>query len=112
MRRILAVCSINFLLWVPVSQADPDDKPTQKKDVSVFQVGWQCPAAPAIGCGSHAKPVLLKLQADPSVREAWLNRQGTMVAVVWNPDAKKKARRQVKKTLKEQNAARVSGDKE
>jgi hypothetical protein len=55
---------------------------------------------------------LLQLERDPSVREAWLNRQGTMVAVVWNPDAKKKARREVEKTLKEQKAAKVSGGKE
>jgi hypothetical protein len=75
-------------------------------------VAWQCPAAPAIGCGSHAKPILLQLEADPSVREAWLNRPGTMVAVVWNPDAKKKARREVEKTLKEQEASKLSGDKE
>jgi hypothetical protein len=83
-----------------------------EKDVSVFQVPWQCPAAPDIGCGSHAKPILLQLERDPSVREAWLNRQGTMVAVVWKPDAKKNARGEVEKSLKEQKAAKVTGGKQ
>src|SRR5262249_11854423 len=68
-----------------------------------------CPAAPAIGCGSRAKPILLQLEQDANVREAWLNRQGTLVAVVWSPDANKKARREVEKTLKEQKASKVSG---
>ncbi len=113
MKMILAVCCISFLSWANGSQAGEDVNVTQAtgKDVSVFEVPWQCPAAPAIGCGSHAKPILLQLERDPSVREAWLNRQGTMVAVVWNPDAKKKARREVEKTLKEQKASKVSGGK-
>jgi hypothetical protein len=114
MKNILAVCCIASLSCATGLRAGEDVKVTQKpeKDVSLFGVSWQCPAATAIGCGSHAKPILLQLERDPSVREAWLNRQGTMVAVVWNPDAKKKARREVEKTLKEQQAAKVSGGKE
>src|SRR5215471_10455884 len=114
MKKILAVCCIGSLAWAPGSEAGEDVKVTQKteKDVSVFEVPWQCPAAPAIGCGSHAKPILLQLERDANVREAWLNRQGTMVAVVWNPDAKKKARREVEKTLKEQKASKVGGRKQ
>jgi hypothetical protein len=49
--------------------------------VSVFQVGLQCLAAPQIGCGGEAKPILLKLERDSAVREAWLNRAGTLIAV-------------------------------
>src|SRR5215471_14823103 len=111
MKKILAVCCIGSLAWAPGSRAGENAKATQKteSDVSVFEVPWQCPAAPAIGCGSHAKPILLQLERDPSVREAWLNRQGTMVAVVGNPDTKKKSRREVEKTLKEQKASKLSG---
>src|SRR5262245_31441228 len=113
MKKILAVCCIGSLWWVPGSLVGGDAKMTQnrQKDVSVFEVSWQCPAAPAIGCGSHAKPILLELEQDPSVREAWLNRQGTMVVAVWNPEAKKKARREVEQTLKEQKASKVGGGK-
>jgi len=113
MKKLLAVCCMSSLSWALGSQASEDVKVTQntEKDVSVFEVPWQCPAAPAIGCGSHAKPILQQLERDPSVREAWLNRQGTLVAVVWSPDAKKKARREVEKTLKEQKASKASGGK-
>src|SRR5215471_20652688 len=114
MKKILAMCCISSLSWAPSSQAGEDVRATQKaaKDVSMFEVPWQCPAAPAIGCGSHAKPILLQLERDASVREAWLNRQGTMVAVVWNPDAKKKARREVEKILEEQKASKLGGSKQ
>ncbi len=114
MKKILAVCCISSLSLVPGSQAGEDVKVRQKTetDASVFEVPWQCPAAPAIGCGSHAKPILLQLERDASVREAWLNRQGTMVAVVWNPDAKKKARREAEKILEGQKASKVGGSKQ
>lgn len=58
---------------------------SQLKDVVTFyQVPMVCPASPNIGCGSRAKPVLLSLEKSPDVKEAWLNRTGTVLAVVWN----------------------------
>src|SRR6266481_696619 len=53
------------------------------KRVSLYQANLVCPAAPLIGCGSAAKPILLELERDPHVSEAWLNRPGTNIAVVW-----------------------------
>ncbi|HEY5991875.1 MAG TPA: hypothetical protein VIU10_04790 [Candidatus Udaeobacter sp.] len=52
-------------------------------EVTIFQVALKCSAAPQIGCGGEAKPILLKLEREPTVREAWLNRTGTLIAVVW-----------------------------
>ncbi|HEV2482058.1 MAG TPA: mercuric transport protein MerTP [Puia sp.] len=51
--------------------------------VSIYKVELVCNADPAIGCGSRAKPVLLALEKNPAVTGAWLNRQGTMIAVAW-----------------------------
>jgi hypothetical protein len=51
--------------------------------LSIFKVSLQCPAAPQIGCGSASKPILLELERDPAVEQAWLNRAGTLIAVVW-----------------------------
>lgn len=50
--------------------------------VSLFRVPWQCPAAPEIACGGVAKPILLELEQDPSISEAWVNRAGTVLAVI------------------------------
>src|SRR5215510_6862306 len=111
LKTITTVCCLTMLSCAPSFHA-AEGAETPAKQVSIFQVPWQCPAAPAIGCGSHAKPILLQLEADPSVREAWLNRQGTLVALVWNSDAKKKARREVEKTLKKQQASKLSRAKE
>src|SRR6266481_10218434 len=104
MKKAIAIVSAGLLMWQSGLEAGAGVKAskesTSKKDVSVYQVPWRCPAAQQIGCGSHAKPVLLELEQNPGVSEAWLNRQGTAVAVVWNPDAKRNARRDAEKTLK------------
>src|SRR6266480_2699086 len=114
MKKTLLIASAGLLFWQSGLRAVADVKASKqnrsKKDVSMYQVPWRCPAALQIGCGSHAKPVLLELEQNPSVSEAWLNRQGTAVAVVWKEDAKRKARRDAEKTLKEAKASKLSGE--
>lgn len=50
---------------------------------SFFRVALACEAAPHIGCGPIAAPVLVQLERHPGVREAWLNREGTVLGVLW-----------------------------
>src|SRR6266404_1749760 len=113
MKKAIVSVSACVLFWqcglMAGADAKASKKGTSKKDVSLYQVPWRCPAALQIGCGSHAKPILLELEQNPGVSEAWLNRQGTAVAVVWSPDAKRKARRDAEKTLKEGKASKLSG---
>jgi hypothetical protein len=54
--------------------------------VTFYRVPLVCEAASHVGCGTLAKPVLLAIEAETGVSEAWLNREGTMLAVVW-PDS-------------------------
>src|SRR5713226_10682159 len=114
MKKTLVIASACLLFWPSLLRAGADMKGakegTSKKDLSVYQVPWRCPAALQIGCGTHAKPIRLELEQNPGVSEAWLNRQGTAVAVVWNPDAKRKARRNAEKTLTEGKASKLSGE--
>jgi copper chaperone CopZ len=63
--------------------------------ISLFKVSLQCPAAPHIGCGTASKPILLQLEEEPGVAEAWLNRPGTQIAIVWKPEADAAARHNV-----------------
>src|SRR5438045_3886115 len=62
-----------------VSQA----KTVSPKGVTFYEVGLVCHAAPQIGCGSQAKPVLILLGRDPHVAGAWLNEAGTRLAIGW-----------------------------
>jgi len=75
--------------------------------ISLFKVSLQCPAAPQIGCGSASKPILLDLERQPGVLEAWLNRAGTMIAVVWKPESDAETRRNVTAELKEDHATEI-----
>lgn len=52
--------------------------------ITFYEVPLVCGAAPEIGCGSLAKPVLIEMEKISAVREAWLNREGTVYAIVWN----------------------------
>src|SRR3989441_10916645 len=75
--------------------------------ISVFKAPLVCPAAPQIGCGSASKPILLDLERQPGVAEAWLNRAGTIIAVVWKADANAEARSHVAAELKEDRATEM-----
>lgn len=50
--------------------------------VLLFSVPLKCEAVPQIGCGSLSKPILLELQRQPHISEAWLNGAGTIIAVI------------------------------
>jgi hypothetical protein len=78
--------------------------------VSVFKAPLVCPAAPQIGCGIASKPILLDLEKQPGVLEAWLNRAGTIIAVVWKPDSNAEDRGHVAAELKEDRATELQGD--
>ena len=59
--------------------------------ITFYKTPLVCNAAPEIGCGSRSKPALLQLEKNPAVKEAWLNRQGIAIAIVWKDVAKTEA---------------------
>jgi hypothetical protein len=73
------------------------------KNISFYKVPLVCNAAPNIGCGSRAKPILLDLDETESVKEAWLNRQGTVIAVVWDSESNSKSRNKIANTIFSKN---------
>lgn len=112
MTAILITFASCGLLCCASARAEDTKTPprnTSPDRVSIFEAPLQCPAAPQIGCGSRAKPMLLELERDSSVSEAWLNRAGTKIAVVWKPESKAKARQSVATKLKEQEATEIKG---
>jgi hypothetical protein len=104
MKTQLIAVLLGGLLYPPLaSAAAPADR------ISVFKAPLVCPAARQIGCGSASKPILLDLEQQPGVLEAWLNRAGTIIAVVWKPDATAEARSHVAGELKEDRATEIEG---
>ncbi len=57
------------------------------ESVSFFEVPLECGAAEGLGCGIRSKPILKRIESDPSVKEAKINRPGTVLAVVWKDPA-------------------------
>jgi hypothetical protein len=58
----------------------------------MFKVPLGCEAAAGLGCGVKAKPILQGLAREPDVAQAWLNRGGTMIAVLWGEGVAPKGR--------------------
>src|SRR5216684_6062215 len=105
MKTYLTAVLAGGLLYVPPLASVAGNAATLTADrVSVFKAPLVCPAAPQIGCGGASKPILLDLERQPGVLEAWLNRAGTIIAVVWKLEANAETRRKVVGDLKEDRA--------
>ena len=77
---VLLGCFFALVAFVTLSN---DSFEIPEEGITFHQVNLVCGAATDIGCGSRSKPILLDLQKETSIKEAWLNRAGTIVAVVW-----------------------------
>jgi hypothetical protein len=76
-------CTSIILLFVASAFTVNNITNTNEPAVTFYKTPLVCNAAPDIGCGSRSKPVLLELEKNPAIKEAWLNRQGTVIAIVW-----------------------------
>src|SRR3989454_4649775 len=109
MKTHLTTVLAGGLLYAPFANAADATAAVTADRVSVFKAPLVCPAAPQIGCGSASKPILLDLEKQPGVLEAWLNRAGTIIAVVWKPESDAETRRNVAAELKEDHAVELDG---
>src|SRR5947199_2395349 len=100
---------MSALLYATLASAVENAAAATPDRISVFKVPLVCPAAPQIGCGSASKPILLDLEKQPGVLEAWLNRAGTRIAVVWKTDSDTETRRNVATDLQEDRATELDG---
>src|SRR6266536_2140403 len=109
MKRHLTAVLASGLLYAPFAIGTENATAVTADRVSVFKAPLVCPAAPQIGCGSASKPILLDLERQPGVLEAWLNRAGTIIAVVWKPESDAETRSKVATDLKEDRATELQG---
>ncbi len=83
MKRIALFSALIVLLLVVAGFIVNNKIKTKESAVTFYKTPLVCNAAPEIGCGSRSKPALLALEKNPAVKEAWLNRPGTVIAIVW-----------------------------
>ncbi|HME87698.1 MAG TPA: hypothetical protein VKE30_00635 [Chthoniobacterales bacterium] len=105
--QLIAVLAGGLLYAAVVSAAEAPAATADR--ISVFKAPLVCPAARQIGCGSASKPILLDLEQQPGVLEAWLNRAGTRIAVVWKPESDAPTRGKVVADLKEDYVIELDG---
>ncbi len=110
MKTHLTAVLVGGLLYAPFASGAENTMTVTADRVSVFKAPLVCPAAPQIGCGSASKPILLDLEKQPGVLEAWLNRAGTIIAVVWKPESDAETRSKVATGLKEDRTTELQGD--
>lgn len=83
MKRVVLLSALILPLLVLAGFIVKDNNKSKNPTVTFYQTPMVCTAAPDIGCGSRSKPALLELEKNPAVKEAWLNRPGTVIAIVW-----------------------------
>src|ERR1700680_1854993 len=88
---LFGVLIIPLLVVVGFIVNDKTKMKTNEQPVTFYKTPLVCNAAPDIGCGSRSKPALLELENNAAVKEAWLNRPGTVVAIVWRDRPQTKA---------------------
>ena len=98
-KRSEIVAAINNTGYTVVNSDSDFARAALGENISFFEVPLVCNAAPSIGCGSRSKPVLLEFEKSELVKEAWLNRQGTAIAVVWNEEVDQKSRKRLSKAI-------------
>ena len=54
------------------------------RTVSFYRVPLVCGMDSVIGCGSRIKPLFIETGKEKSIKESWTNREGTIIAIVWN----------------------------
>lgn len=87
------------LLWSAAALAQNSRAEIEAEKVSLFQVPLQCPAAPQIACGSLAKAILMELERDPLIAEAWVNRAGSVLVVIGSERSSRASRAKMVRTL-------------
>lgn len=57
---------------------------SSEEKISFYQVPLTCGASHEIGCGSRIKPLFIETGKEKSIKESWVNRDGTVLAIVWD----------------------------
>lgn len=88
MKKVLFLLSVSTILVVSsTSFTSAANNLIADQVISFYEVPLVCGAAPEIGCGSRLKPLFLDMAKESLIKESWSNRQGTVLAIIWNETA-------------------------
>lgn len=90
-KEILQFTTIFAVLATLIFTGCGNNKTTTTADgniISFYEVPLVCGAAPEIGCGSRIKPLFLDTEKEKQIKESWSNRQGTIIAIIWDAPLK------------------------
>ena len=82
MKRVALLGTLIIPLLVVAGFIVNNKAKTKEPAITFYKTPLVCNAAPEIGCGSRSKPALLEMEKNPAIKEAWLNRSGTVIAIV------------------------------
>lgn len=83
-RLTLYFFSLLFLFITSCNSGNKTD------NISFYEVPLVCGADKSIGCGSRIKPLFMDAEKVPEIKESWTNKQGTIIAVVWQANENEK----------------------
>jgi hypothetical protein len=109
MKNRIVTIALPSLLAASFVFAEDNSLQTPTDRVGLFNVALQCPAAPEIGCGVHSKPILLELEREPTIAQAWLKGTGTVLVVVWGNNSNPESLTKVVQAVLEKNGLTGAG---
>ena len=88
MKKLIPLIALLLSLIASIGCQNTNESP--REHISFYKVPLVCGAAPEIGCGSRIKPMFVATEREKAIKESWSNRQGTVIAIVWNDTANEK----------------------
>lgn len=82
--RIFAPIVALLLIGMGCNSSDTTVVRSGDKLISFYEVPLVCGADTNIGCGSRIKPLFIAIGGENKILEAWSNRKGTVIAIVWD----------------------------
>jgi hypothetical protein len=82
MRAKLLLCVIGSATFLACTAGAAEMAKSTTERTSVFAVRLQCKAAPELACGGQTKELLIELERNPAVAQAWLNTRGSALLVI------------------------------
>jgi len=70
---------------------------TNPDNIAFYDVPFACSVKPVLGFGAAAEPVLLDLANNEEVEAAWMNHQGTLIALIWKENTSKIKKQEILK---------------